>query len=304
MTPSKDKSTRHAVPTADGALIHLESFVGETTGYPPVLMAPAMGAPAGSLRNAAQVFQLRGFPVILFDHRGSGADGLEIRRGIDFGVNELLSFDWPAAIDWVAAAYPDHKPVLFGHSLGGQLNSIYAGLNPSQIGALVNLCAVWIHFRSLGPIGNQIGGLSFYLLMRALANVLGYAPGDKLGWGARFPKQLIRDWSSWGLFGTYAYKGGAGGKALREAALPTLAISFSDDRRLGAKPACDRFCEQMDAANITRWHLRPEDLGAEQIGHFGALKGADEFWERVADWIEESAVPTTISNATLERNTA
>lgn len=122
------------------------------------------------------------------------------------------------------------KTVLIGHSLGGQLNSIFAGLHPARVAALVSLSSVWIHFRELGRLRTQLGAFVFYLLMRTLALVLGYAPGDKIGWGARFTRQQIMDGSSWGL----------GGEALSRVALPTLAISFSDDLTLGPKVACGR----------------------------------------------------------------
>lgn len=277
----------------DGVSIQIEHFSSPLDTRCPLMIAPAMGAPARSFRSVARTLSRIGHPVVLLDHRGSGPNALSPSRKVDFGVEEYLRRDWPAALDWIEKTYPGQKPFLIGHSFGGQLNSIFAGQNPDRIGGLVNLCAVWIHFRYLGDLPVQLRGLAFYLVMRLAANVIGYAPGDKVGWGSRFAVQHIRDWSSWGILGRYKYKGGDGRAALRRVRQPTLAISFSDDVRLGPKPACDRFCSEMTSADLTRWHLTPEELGREKVDHFGALKSCDALWLLVADWIDVVSSPET-----------
>ncbi|MEM9727919.1 MAG: alpha/beta fold hydrolase, partial [Myxococcota bacterium] len=240
--------------TKDGVRLGLEYLEPARVTGAAILVSPAMGAPARAYRQLGRSLADKGHAVLLLDPRGSGRSELRPSRTVDFGVDEYLRYDWSAAVGWLRQQHPDRKTVLLGHSLGGQLNSTYAGLEPSHVDALVNVCAVWIHFRTLGSFVSQVGGLTFFVLMRVLAEVLGYAPGDKLGWGARFSRQHIRDWSSWGIRGRYDYKGGDARASLAQVTQPTLAVSFSDDHRLGPKTACDRFCEALSSAPITRWH--------------------------------------------------
>ncbi len=272
----------------DGVRLSLNHIKPSDENGGAVLITPAMGAPARAYRRLGRALAARGHAVGILDPRGNGQSDQIPSHAVNFGVKEFLEQDWPAAVGWLRHAYPSRKLILMGHSFGGQLNSAYAGNHPEEIDALINLCAVWIHFRELGSLHHQLGGLFFYILMRVSAEILGYGPGDKLGWGSRFAKQHIRDWSSWGIVGRYTYRGGDMRACLRCVHQPVLAVSFSDDTALGPKKACDRFCREMSAAPITRWHLRPEEISKTKVGHFGALKSADAFWAKLDGWIRET----------------
>ncbi|WP_379553867.1 alpha/beta hydrolase family protein [Qipengyuania sp. DGS5-3] len=279
-----------SLKTADGVGLHLDHVrPTEITGAA-ILVTPAMGAPARAYRRLGHALADSGHAVGILDPRGIGESDLTPSRNVDFGVREFLEQDWQTAVEWLRENHPATKTILLGHSFGGQLNSIYAGKHPEEVDALINLCAVWLHFREMGSITQQAKGLIFFSLMRACAEVIGFGPGDKLGWGARFAKQHVRDWSSWGLDGKYMYRGGNARECLRQVTQPTLAVSFTDDDTLGPGPAWTRFCDEMAASEMTRWRLRPEDVGKSKAGHFGALKDADPLWEKIDAWIRASVL--------------
>lgn len=274
--------------TEDGVRLQLQHYRASLNNSAAILITPAMGAHAHAYRHIAAAFAERGHAVMVLDPRGSGESDGRPSRDVDFGVYEFLKYDWSAAVNELERQYPQQKLVLLGHSFGGQLNCAYAGMNPGRIYAVINLCSSWLHFRSFGPAYQQVATAMFYGLMRLSAEVLGYAPGDKLGWGARFARTHIRDWSRWGLTGRYRYhNGGDLADALGALTAPVFAVSFTDDARLGPAAACDDFCRRLYRARITRRDFDPDEVGKSSVGHFGALKDAPIFWNIVDGWISE-----------------
>ena len=280
-------STPVSLLSADGVHLHLDHLTPAKPAGAAILITPAMGAPARAYGKLSEGLATMGHTIGILDFRGGGRSGARPSRAENFGVRKFLDQDLCAAVNWMRGEYPDRKLILLGHSFGGQLNSAFAGKNAGSVDALINLCAVWIHFRALGGFDRQLKAFLFYVLMRALAETLGYSPGDRLGWGARFARQHIRDWSNWGLAGRYAYRGGDARALLGRVTQPTLSISFTDDKTLGPEPACDRFCEAMASAPITRWKLAPEDIAKSSVGHFGMLKGVDVFCSKLDQWVRE-----------------
>lgn len=309
-TNSTNETTRkpkHSVEpltlvTRDGVNLEADHYKPQEAAKAAIFMTPAMGAAKHAYRHVAGLLADVGYAVVVLNPRGTGASGPVPSRAADFGVREYLHQDWPAAMAFIRESYPDKKVVLLGHSFGGQLNAAYAGLCPDEVDGIVNLCSVWLHFTQLGSLARQLGGLIFYMTMRLSAEIIGYAPGDKIGWGAKFSRQHIRDWSSWGIFGSYRYTGGDMAAALAKVSTPTLAISFSDDRVLGPVKACRRFCSAMPKAALTHWHLTPEEIGKTRVEHFGALKRAETLWQRVDGWITETVLSDFDSAKTASKN--
>lgn len=255
---------------------------------PILLIFPAMGAPAKAYFGFAAHMAARGYPTIAVDPRGSGASPPRPSRRRDHGVDAHLDHDWPAVVAWARERHGDRPLVLIGHSFGGHLSSLYMGLNPGLVQALVLLATSDLNPRNWGFPGGLVVRLNF-AVFALIARALGYLPGHRLGWGAPIARQVILDWAGWGL--SARYRGSRGqdlDAALGQIGAPVLAISFHDDTRLGPKRAIDVFCARLSAAAITRWHLAPGDLGRERVGHFGHLKECEQLWDRIDAWLEET----------------
>ena len=59
----------------------------------------------------------------------------------------MLEFDWPAAVRTAKGLAPEAPVILGGHSLGGQLGTLYASLNPQSIKALLLVATPSVYFR-------------------------------------------------------------------------------------------------------------------------------------------------------------
>ncbi len=279
----------HTIATGDGRELAATAFAPATDdpSRPTILIFPAMGAPARIYHGLAAHMAARGSPAAAIDPRGCGDSRPRPARGVDNGVDEFLRHDWPAAVSWAREREPDRPLVLIGHSFGGHLSAIYAGLNPGQAQALVLLTTSHVHYRKWGNLRGPLVWTNFALFI-LIARVMGYLPGHRLGWGSAIARQVILDWAGWGMSGRYRGSDGQDlDEALARVAAPVLSISFSDDTKFGPKDAVDGFCAKLSGAPLTRWHLAPGELGRDRIGHFGHLRDTATLWDRIDAWLEQ-----------------
>lgn len=140
---------------------------------------PAMGTPARHYLPLAEALAARGIAVAVHEWRGIGSSNRRAGRRDDWGYRELLAQDLPAAQAAVHMRWPQASCWLGGHSLGGQLGSMYASLDPSGhagpgLAGLVLVASgapYWRRFRWGGLIGMA------YVLAPWLARLFGYLPG-------------------------------------------------------------------------------------------------------------------------------
>ncbi|HJM50316.1 MAG TPA: alpha/beta fold hydrolase [Alphaproteobacteria bacterium] len=257
------------------------------TDLPVLLVFPAMGAPARIYGEAAAALAAEGCVAVTVDPRGVGQSGPAPSRRIDYGLDAFLERDWPAVTNWARERYPGRPLVLLGHSLGGMVSALYAGLAPEGVDGLVLLTTSHVHYRHWPrPVGWLVWGN--FVAFATLARLLGYFPGQRLGWGSPIARQLVIDWARWGTTGRYRSPSGDDVDGLlARVALPVLSISFSDDRNFGPKRAVDGFCVRLRSAELTRWHLQPDEVGRQSVGHFGHLRDCPQLWWRIAEWLAQ-----------------
>ena len=78
-----------------------------------------------------------GLNAAVFDLRGNGESSVTASRVIDFGYNEILTRDFPRAIDEAAKLFPSCPVFILGHSLGGQLACLYAASAGARIAGVI-----------------------------------------------------------------------------------------------------------------------------------------------------------------------
>ena len=259
----------------------------ETTA-PVMICTPAMGVPATYYQPLAEALSLRGVIVVTADLRGVGLSSVRARRGVDFGYHEIIAFDLPAVVDEVRTMFPGRPVFLLGHSLGGQLNCLYASTRPEGLSGLVLVAAQSVYYKGW-PFPRSIGVFFFEHFVRIVANTMGYFPGRFFRFGHREARRLIRDWAHQGLTGRYHVPESPLDfeELLMGLELPILAISFTDDL-YGPASAVSRLLSKMTRSRTTRVQLSPADLGVERLGHFGWMKQAELVAAGIATWINET----------------
>ncbi len=271
------------IVTSDSWKLITNLFVSQTVNDTKsiIIIMPAMGAHARPYRFMASHLANAGHAVLTVDPRGHGQSLPHPKRGIDYGVDDFLRQDIPAVLSYMKSEFSDRPVIMMGHSFGGHLNAMYTAENPDQVDALVNLTTTHVYFRKLA-----LPSIMLFLGFTTIAKILGYVPGQHLGWGTPMAHRQVMDWAGWGMTDTFRGTDGRNMEpAMAQLAKPLLSIGFSDDYRLAPPAGIDHFNDLLPACELTRWTISPEDMGAPKIGHFGHLRDCEKLWSQIDNWI-------------------
>jgi pimeloyl-ACP methyl ester carboxylesterase len=145
----------------------------------PVVLSHGAGVDHTMFEPQLAVLRDAGYRVVVWDLRGHGASVLE--AGTRFTAGDALD-DLAALLDRLGLAEPGRatparddrrldRPVLVGHSLGGNLAQAFTRRSPDQVGGLVALDSAW----NAGPLGRLER-----LALRLAAPLLSAIPAPRL----------------------------------------------------------------------------------------------------------------------------
>ncbi|TGK33419.1 alpha/beta fold hydrolase [Leptospira gomenensis] len=283
----KVEKNKFFVRSGDSYSLSVHSFLSNDPKIEnPLILFPAMGIPGKFYVKVALQLAQAGFRVYVADLRGSGDSGPAPSRKNDFGYSDLIYKDWPAIVSSVCQRHPEAKPILIGHSLGGQLSSIYSGLHPNETKGLI-LVATGTPFFKHFPFPYFALYLFFYFFSRFVSFFFGYFPGDRLKVMGRNARQVMKDWSKVGITGSFRDSEGVSLEyTFEKIECPVLCISFSDDTYAPKSPV-DAILKRIGSSDITRLHVDPSREGYGPIGHLGWLKNSDIVSGKIGSWILE-----------------
>lgn len=129
----------------------LARAAGAETTTPVVVVQPAMGMGARYYATFVEALAQAGVHAAVVEQRGHEAEGGRVPgRSYDYGYADLLE-DLDDALAAVRAQFPDAPIHLLGHSLGGQIAVMYAGLHPDAVAGIVLVAASTPHWPHWGP---------------------------------------------------------------------------------------------------------------------------------------------------------
>lgn len=264
------------------AFVH-EQARGEARAV--VLIMPAMGVGARYYEPLAVELAGRGYAVARAELRGHGASPLRPGRGLDFGYRELSEHALPALVSALAERWPSLPRVILGHSLGGQLASLYASLPIASIEGLMLVASGSVDHRGW-PREQQRRVLFGSQLYAMIARTLGFFPGDLLGFAGREAKSQMLDWAHNARTGRWQLRGSVRDweAALAEVELPVLAVSLDGDD-YAPHGAVDRQVAKLARASVERLRLTHADTPAELLHHFRWARTPAPLVERLDAWL-------------------
>lgn len=271
------------VRAGDGASFEL-LLAGPPDAQRFIYWLPAMGVPARHYLPLAQALAERGIATALHEWRGIGSSDRRASRAADWGYRTLLTDDLPAGLAAAHEAWPGAIAWLGGHSLGGQLACLCAGLHPREVHGLLLVASgapYWRNFRRSWLIA------AGYVLAPWLAALHGYFPGRRLGFGGNEARGVIDDWARSGRNGRYAAVGmGDLEPAMAAYGGPVRALRLHDDW-LGPAASLDWLLGKLPRAGVRREVLDAQTLHA-RADHFSWMKAPAAVADRLTAWLRES----------------
>ncbi len=229
-----------------------------------------------------------GFTVVTYDYRGIG--GSRPRSLVRFSafMRQWGEEDQGGVLAWIAARFPDHKLLVVGHSVGGQI----VGLAPGneRIGGMIGIAAQSGYWRHWPAPARYRMALRWYLGVPVASRLFGYVPGW-LGTKEDLPGGVAREWAEWCRQPDFLFEGHQERRRGYERfAKPLLAYSFEDDD-YAPRAAVESLLDAYRDARVDHRHVTPKELGATAIGHFGFFRERFRatLWRESANWLSAQA---------------
>jgi len=251
-----------------------------------VLIAPATAVKRGYYDGYARFLAEQGLRVVTFDYRGIGDSRPASLRGCRASMRDWAEQDLAGVVEWIRRRYTGARLVVVGHSAGGQ----FVGLaqNNDRICAMLAVAAQSGYWGYWDSPRKYLMAALWYVLMPALTRLASYFPGKRIGLGEDLPRGVALEWARWCRHPQFIVD--AEGRPLRENfrkfRAPIRAYSFADDP-YAPRRAVEALLDFYANAPHTLTHVRPSDVGAGAIGHFGFFR--DRFraslWRDSAQWL-------------------
>jgi predicted alpha/beta hydrolase len=218
----------HSLPSAadigqlgagDGAINlgapQLTHFGAVTANGLPILVLPALGAPARIYRGLADALATLGCSGAVLEWPGTGAHPLRASRDHDWGYRQLLEEQVLPAIAKLGRA-TDAAPqpvVLLAHSLGAHVALLARSRHANKMHSVIVIASGSPFYRVFKFPARQ-ALLYLVAAVKLSTNLLGYFPGHRLGFAGREPRSLMREWARFAKTGILTVDGqsGLGGK--------------------------------------------------------------------------------------------
>ncbi|WP_158827028.1 alpha/beta hydrolase family protein [Mucilaginibacter lacusdianchii] len=249
------------------------------------ILLPAMGVKATFYKRFAENLCKSGFNVISADWRGIGSSTMRASRNINFGYQQLID-DIKDLVSLTESQFPNTNKFIIGHSLGGQLGSLFASRFNDAISGLILMTTCSVYYKvwqGWDKLRVLWAGLTFY----PVSYLLGYFPGNKVGFGDREARTVMKDWCRNALTGSYRltacdfdYD-----TALSNLQMPVLAFSVENDKLASKSSVLDFLKKLHPDTPVKHFHLLANDIGIAPLNHFSWAKKSDVVVLMIKDWL-------------------
>jgi predicted alpha/beta hydrolase len=240
-------------------------------------------------RHFASFLASKGYAVLAFDLRGTGASRPRSLKGYTARLRDWGMKDMPAALDWLSARYPDLPSFVVGHSMGGQLTGLMH--NHRKLDGIVLVSVATGHFRTFPMPFRLYPMFVLYFFLPLTIPLFGYAPARFVSTGEDLPSGVAWEWISWTRQAGYMKRYLSD---LQEAffypkiTAPILAFAVDDDPMATPEQSRKFLSDYYSSAPSTLTVLRAAAAPKGRVGHLGyfsrSLKNA--YWSQVTDWLD------------------
>lgn len=265
-----------------------------------MLFLPGMGLSARQYIGFSRALAASGIETLIHEWRGLGSSSLRASRTMDWGYRELLELDLDAAIDAARALAGERPLIIGGHSLGSQLALLAAARRPHDAQGLLIVAGGAPYWRCFSG-WMRLTLHAIFFGMPAVAGLVGYYPGRRLGFAGREARGVINDWAASGRSGRYrpANMDFDFEAALGRLGQPLLSARMSDDWFV-PQASLDWLSGKLGSAIQQQADIDGGDMDGP-ADHYRWMKAPASTAAAVADWARRLIQPNQSSIAASKR---
>lgn len=270
------------IPSIDGTQVPYTVY-GLSEVKASVIILPAMGVRASFYRTFAHSLMDFDMAACVMEYRGLGDSRLRAGWKIDFGYKEHQE-DVAALILRVKQEYPDQPLYIAGHSFGGHLGMMTAGLEPTSFDGIIMLASgsPW-HKAFEGKAAKHLKRFGWFVPV--VMAIYGHFPGHKFGFAGREARSQMRDWLQMSTRNRFKIIGVRDDleECIADYKGRVLCMSFARDIMAPLK-ASQLMLDKMPKASIHLQIVGDEEINGEAT-HFGWAKTPHYISQRISEWV-------------------
>lgn len=146
----------------------------------------ATGVPLLKYTKLFETLTAKGYTIIGADYPCCGENKPHVDRTVNYNYQDIMDDFVPQLL-----SFSEHQSThLFGHSLGGQIATLYSALTDIP---MIGIATGNMHFKNWHG-WERIKILRVLAVFKPITILYGYFPGYKVGFGNKEAKGLIDDW--------------------------------------------------------------------------------------------------------------
>ena len=194
--------------------------------------------------------------------------------------------EYPEIMKMVREIFPGKKIVIMGHSLGGQMGSMFVSRYRDLVDGLILNASCSVYYK--GWRWASSGILAFARFSDFLAQTFGYYPGHKIGFGGMEARGVIRDWYRTAKTGNFSAAGSSFNYAgaMEQCRIPVLGITYQGDT--SAPPAAMmNLLSKFASAKKDYYHFRHPSFPQKKYNHYSWVKDPHISLSLIQDWLKK-----------------
>lgn len=276
--------------TPNGHAIAATHYQPKLATQQTLIISSATGVLQYYYAKFAMYFAEQGFHVFTFDYHGIG-DSSSSTKALKKNTTTLIAWgnnDQATIVKHAKDTFPNHQLTVITHSIGGQI----LGFNPNyhlidKVIMVASQSGYWKYWKGFQKIKMH---LFWYVMIPYFTPIFDYFPAKKLGLFENLPKEMVKQWSAWAKNKDYMFSEFQRNEVYFDNfTSPLLMLSFPRDI-YAPKAAVDWLAKQYRNTKLDRRHLIPEEMGIEDVQHFGFFKSKfkDSLWKMTKDWTTQN----------------
>ena len=269
-----------------------------------VIVASAMGVPRQFYDGFGRWLVGEGLACVTFDFRGMFQSP---SLNPNARARDVALIDWGADLDsvtrWCGKAFQDAPLYAACHSMGGHVLGFAPAARCFTRILLIGCGSVYWGCRPT-RVSQGLHAVAWYMLVPALATLLGSFPGRKLGIVGDLPRRIAVDWARWCRDPDYVRGAEHGACSFDHICAPVMSLSLEGDTII-SESAVRAFGAYFERTVVRYSTIERATLPPDATVHFDVFRrqSAGHLWPSMLRWLTSGTTGVSEVRGSTEQPT-